>query len=84
MTYTPQRMRVTFARVVVKATFRWTDEAGKKKQVTKVFEQTVNPFNKNRFGEVKSAQEIRVELNAQRDLWLLKRHNDHRDKRAAA
>lgn len=60
-----------FQEVKVKATRRWTDAQGKKRQQTRTFMQTVNPFNKNANGTPKSREEIMVELRAERDGWLL-------------
>jgi hypothetical protein len=46
-------VRVTFEQVTLRATKRWT-ENGKKRQQTKVFMQTINPFNRNADGAVKT------------------------------
>lgn len=35
------------------------------------FWQTLNPFNKNKSGEIKSAVEIQTELRSERDLWVI-------------
>lgn len=63
-------MRITFDEVAVKATRRWTDEGGKKRQETRKFFQTVNPFNKNADGSVKTRDQIMREITAKRDEWL--------------
>lgn len=63
--------RVRFDEIAVKATRRWVDPStGKKRQETKVFWQTLNPFNKNADGSIKTAEQIRAEVTSQRDAWL--------------
>ena len=62
-------MRINFNEVSVKATKRWVED-GKKRQETRKFFQTINPFNKNTNGMMKSHDEIYVEICAQRDAWL--------------
>lgn len=65
------RVRLQFERVVVKATRRWKDPVtGKPRQLTRTFEQTINPWNKNEHGEPKDREEIMEELKLQRDVWL--------------
>ena len=71
--------RIVFREVSLKAVFRWTDADGKKRQETRKFSQTVNPWNKNARGEAKSGPEIYEELKSERRLWLLQRENDQRD-----
>lgn len=66
-------MRITFQEVSVKATRRWVDETGKKRQQTCTFMQTVNPFNKLPNGRQKSYDEILAEIRAERDAWLAQR-----------
>ena len=63
-------MRITFDEVAVKATRRWIDEHGKKRQETRKFFQTVNPFNKNADGGMKTREQIMREVTAKRDAWL--------------
>ena len=63
-------MRFTFEEVSLKATYRWADEDGKRRQKTKRFMQTLNPFNKNADGTLKTRSQIMAELSAQRDSWL--------------
>lgn len=63
-------MRYIFEEVAVKATKRWTDETGRKRQQTRKFFQTLNPFNKDADGNPKTAQQIMAEIRAQRDAWL--------------
>ena len=60
---------IRFQEVKIRAVRRWT-ENGKRKQETKVFMQTVNPFNKNAAGFVKTSSEIVEELRAERDAWM--------------
>lgn len=66
-------MRVTFNEIAVKGTRRWVDETGRKRQQTRKFYQTVNPFNKNAEGHVKSRDEIVIEVRAECDAWLNER-----------
>lgn len=66
--------RIVFNEVRLKATKRWTDASGKKRQKTETFCQTINPFNRNAAGQVKSRDEIMAELKAQRDAWLKQSH----------
>lgn len=73
-------MRITFERVIAKRTVCWTDPAtGKKRQKTRSFEQTVNPFNRDASGKPKDRCAIRAEVNHEADLWGLKTENDIRD-----
>jgi len=61
---------IVFREISVSATKRWTDRDGKKRQKTRKFYQTVNPFNNNKDGSPKSESEIRTEIIAERDKWL--------------
>ena len=63
-------MRYVFNEVAVRATKRWTDASGKKRQKTQTFMQTLNPLNKNSDGTVKTRDQIMVEIKAKRDAWL--------------
>lgn len=67
-------MRIEFEEVKLKATRHWT-ENGKRRQETKTFSQTINPFNKNADGQVKSRFEIMQELEEQRYQWLREHAN---------
>jgi len=58
-------MRISFECVEHKATKRWTDASGKKRQQTMKFFQTLNPFNKGADGFPKSREQIWKELKAQ-------------------
>lgn len=60
----------TFQEVSIKGTKRWTDTTGKKRQMTRKFYQTINPFNTNSKGVVKTREEILQELVDQRQDWL--------------
>jgi hypothetical protein len=62
-------MRITFDKIELKAKRVWK-ESGKKRQETRTFMQTVNPFNKNPDGSVKTRVEILKELHAERLAWL--------------
>ena len=64
-------MRITFDKVELKAVRRWVDpETGKKRQQTRVFMQTVSPFNKLPDGTIKDRETIYAELIAARSDWL--------------
>lgn len=64
-------MRVTFEEVSATATRRWKDPGtGKSKQETKRFFQTVNPFNKDPDGSLKTRSQIQAEVNAEAAAWL--------------
>lgn len=63
-------MRINFQEISTKATKRYTDENGKRKQQTKKFYQTLSPFNKNPDGSVKTSDQIWKEIIAERDAWL--------------
>jgi len=65
-------MRIRFEEVSIKGVRRWRDADGKRHQETRVFMQTINPFNKNANGAIKSATEILCELSAERREWLAK------------
>jgi hypothetical protein len=61
---------VRFEQVTLKGTKRWTDAEGRKRQETRTFMQTINPFNKNAAGFVKNRREIEQELLTERKEWL--------------
>lgn len=63
-------MKYTYNEVSIKATKRWKDENGKWKSKTKKFYQTLNPFNKNADGSLKSREQIMSEIMAEREEWL--------------
>ena len=43
---------------------------GKRVMRRATFENTVNPFNKNKDGNIKSDSEVRQDVNAQADKWV--------------
>ena len=55
-------MRINYEEVKLKATRYYKDENGKKRQQTKTFSQTINPFNKNHDGTIKTRDDIWKEL----------------------
>lgn len=63
-------MIIHFQEVAIKATRKWTDDDGKKRQKTRKFSQTLNPYNRNIDGSVKTRDEILKELLCQRDEWM--------------
>jgi hypothetical protein len=62
-------MRIQFDKIELRAKRVWRQD-GKRRQETKVFMQTVNPFNKNVDGTRKTREQILVELHAERLTWL--------------
>jgi len=60
---------IRFQEIKIRGVRRWT-ENGKRKQETKVFMQTVNPFNKDAYGVPKTPEQIVAELRQERDAWL--------------
>lgn len=67
-------MKYMFETVSTKRTHRWK-ENGKNRQETREFSQTVNPFNKNKKGKVKTYAEILDEINEEADVWLKARRS---------
>jgi hypothetical protein len=63
-------MRINFQEVSITATRKWKTPDGKRRQETKKFYQTINPFNKNPDGSVKTRREIEDELVLRRNEWL--------------
>lgn len=61
---------VRFQEVSLRGTYRWKDADGKRRQETKKFFQTINPFNLDEFGCQKGPGQIRIELMLQRNEWL--------------
>lgn len=60
-----------FEEISVKGTRKWKDpETGKQRQQTKKFAQTLNPFNKNPDGTIKTRYDIVREITARRNEWL--------------
>lgn len=62
-------MKVTFDEVAVKATKRWKED-GKTRTKTRKFYQTMNPYNKNADGTVKTRDQIMAEITAECDAWV--------------
>lgn len=62
--------RYNFNEVSVKAIKRWIGPDGKKKQKTQKFYQTINPWNKNPDGSVKTREQIMAEIKIERDNWI--------------
>lgn len=62
--------RIYFDEVSVIAVKKWIDETGRKRQKTKKFYQTLNPYNQNVHGVPKSRVEIMNEIMAERKSWL--------------
>lgn len=62
--------RIICREIAVKATRRWVDADGKKRQETRKFWQTINPFNSKPDGSLKTEADIRAEINTERDAWL--------------
>lgn len=65
------RISTTFEEVFVKATHYYKDENGKKRQKTRKFFQTLNPYNKGEDGFPKSRQQIYKEISAEADAWIV-------------
>jgi len=58
-----------FEEVAITGTKRWFD-GGKRRQKTRRFYRTLNPFNANADGEPKTRAEIMDELMAERKAWM--------------
>lgn len=63
-------MTERYEKISMQATRRWLDESGKPRQQTKTFWQTLNPFNIDATGAVKSTEQIYAELRAEADAWI--------------
>jgi hypothetical protein len=61
---------VRFEQVSVTATRRWKDARGRKRQETKQFWQSINPWNVRADGLPKTRADILREVTEQRDDWL--------------
>lgn len=60
-----------FEEVCITHTRRWKDpETGRPRQQTKKFSMTLNPFNKNPDGTVRTRKDIYAALVVQRDAWI--------------
>lgn len=64
-------MRIDFQRIKVVATRNMVCErgCGRKTKRQRTFECTVNPFNKNKDGSVKSVSEVRAQAQEKADKW---------------
>ncbi|QGZ42683.1 hypothetical protein IP92_04904 [Pseudoduganella flava] len=62
--------RYAFDYVGVKGVKKYRDAAGKTRQETRHFRQTLNPFNTNADGSLKTRQQILAEETIKRDAWL--------------
>lgn len=62
--------RISFDEVSVRGTRRWKDADGKRHQQTRKFYQTINPFNKNADGSLKTREQIQHEISVQCAAWL--------------
>ncbi|MDR0388440.1 MAG: hypothetical protein LBH73_00020 [Spirochaetaceae bacterium] len=74
-------MRASFEEISIKAIKRWVDDNGHKRQKTKTFSQTVNPFNRDKNGAPKSRRQIYEELFRKRDAWLKADEKEAKDER---
>lgn len=59
-----------FKEISIKGKKSWIDENGKRRQKTKKFFQTINPFNRNDDGTVKTEKQILSELVKMRNEWM--------------
>lgn len=66
-------MRYSFQEIALKRTKRWRDADGKKRQKTKTFSQTLNPFNRNKDGTLKTVPQIMKELDDESKVWMNKK-----------
>jgi inner membrane protein involved in colicin E2 resistance len=64
-------MKIDFKEISIKATKTWKVD-GKKRQETKKFYQTINPWNLNADGTMKTESQILEELDQARTKWLSK------------
>jgi hypothetical protein len=62
-------MRYVFREIGERRTRRFKCTCGKSHQKTETFYQTLNPFNKNGDGSVKSSEQISLEVNAEANAW---------------
>jgi hypothetical protein len=63
-------MKHVFQEVAITATKRWVDASGKRRQQTKKFFQTINPYNKGKDGMPKTREQILTEIAADRAAWM--------------
>lgn len=67
---------IRFQAIKIRGVRRWT-ENGKRRQETKVFFQTINPFNKGADSFPKTREQILDELRQEREDWLKGEHHGH-------
>lgn len=61
---------MNFEEISIIHTKRWVDEiTGKKRQKTKKFWMTLNPFNKNPDGSARTSRDIYRELDKKKKEW---------------
>ena len=72
-------MMITFQEVSIKATKKYIDVDGKKRQKTKKFYQTISPFNKNPDGTVKTKADIMEQILKEKEEWLNTNENTKRN-----
>jgi hypothetical protein len=60
---------MTFEEISLKGKRRWKDINGHWHQKTKIFSQTVSPFNLNKDGSVKTREQIMKEVNLACHYW---------------
>ena len=62
-------MQYNFTEVSIKGVKKWKED-GKNKQKAKKFFQTLNPYNINSDGDIKTRAEILKEITKEREEWL--------------
>lgn len=63
---------ITFREVAIRGSksVKCSHGCGRTLRRQRKFWQTLNPFNKNKSGEVKTPVEIQIELRNERDTWI--------------
>jgi hypothetical protein len=64
--------RITFQEVSYTA-IKFVRENGKRRRKQKTFTHTINPFNKNKYGEVKTYKEVYADVRAEAKKWELEK-----------
>jgi hypothetical protein len=72
-------MTIFFKEISIKGVKIWKDSNGKRRQKTKTFSQTINPYNVDADGYAKSGEQIYKELMAKRQKWLDAEETEARD-----
>ena len=70
-----------FNEVAIKGTKKFVDAAGKKHSRTRKFFQTLNPYNKMPTGDVKTRDDIMMQLVGERTLWMNTPESDEEPKK---